>query len=146
MGIIRPCIEKDIPLVVDLQQQWRIENITHGFVPATKEDLLERLNNLFFVAEDTDNDIGFVYGTIHTSDGLAVIPKGEKYIEIDDIYVHLEHRDKGVGQELIDAILTEAKSRGVERSLIYSATKNWEQVVNFYKKNDFKMWFVQMYR
>lgn len=101
---------------------------------------------MFFVGEYDGRIIGFVSGTIHSSDGLAVIPKEEKYIEIDDIYVHSEHRVKGVGQKLIDEILAEAQSQGIERSLLYSASKNWEQVVNFYKKNDFKMWFVQMYR
>jgi len=90
--------------------------------------------------------IGYLYGEALCSEGLAVIPKGECYLSIDEVYVHPQHRGGGVGQELVNAVLEEANRHGVRRSVVSSATKQWEKMVGFYGKHGFHMWTIQMVR
>lgn len=77
---------------------------------------------------------------------MAVIPQGKRYIEIDEVYVHPEYRSAGVGHQLVDRLLTEAESEGIRRSVVYSASKQLEKIVGFYRKHGFQMWFVKMFR
>jgi ribosomal protein S18 acetylase RimI-like enzyme len=67
-------------------------------------------------------------------------------VEIDEIYVHPHYRTDGIGHKLVDQLLDEASARGITRSMVYSASKEWETIVGFYEKHGFKMWFVEMYR
>jgi GNAT superfamily N-acetyltransferase len=77
---------------------------------------------------------------------MNIFSNGQAYIEVDDIYVIQKHRDSGLGTLLLDKMLDLAKENGVEKSLIYSSSKDFDSIVNFYKKHDYKTWYVQMYR
>lgn len=39
-----------------------------------------------------------------------------------------------------------AKEYGIERSLIYSSTKDMDSIIKFYKKHDYKTWYIQMFK
>lgn len=69
---------------------------------------------------------------------MAIFDDGEKYFEVDDLYVISLERSSGIGSQLLDKLLQKAKANGINRSLIYSATKNIESVMKFYKKHDYK--------
>lgn len=144
--IIRECTYEDLDDVVSLQQQWAAEEITHGFVPGDKSYLETKLGKYFFVAELNDELVGFVYGTIHKADNMAIMDNGQLYIEVDDIYVSSNSRGIGLGSILLDKILEVAKENGIERSLIYSSTKDMDSITKFYKKHDYKTWYVQMFK
>lgn len=144
--IVRLCKEDDIEAISELQENWFREEITYGFVPGNREFLLTKLGDYFFVAEIDGVIIGFAYGTIHESVNMAIFPDGTKYIEIDDIYIDSEHRDTGIGSTLLDTILLTARKNGIEKSLVYSATKDSEKIINFYKKHGYETWFVQMFK
>lgn len=77
---------------------------------------------------------------------MSIFPNGTKYIEIDDIYIDSEHRDTGIGSILLDMILETTRKNGIAKSLVYSATKDSDKIVNFYKKHGYKTWFVQMFK
>jgi GNAT superfamily N-acetyltransferase len=62
------------------------------------------------------------------------------------VYVHPDQRNTGIGHKLIEYILGEAESKGISKSVVYSATKQWQKKIGFYEKHGFKIWFVQMYR
>ncbi|WIV11527.1 GNAT family N-acetyltransferase [Proteiniborus sp. MB09-C3] len=66
--------------------------------------------------------------------------------EVDDIYVSQRSRDAGLGSLLLDKLLDVAKENGIERSLIYSSTKDINSIISFYKKHDYKTWYIQMYK
>lgn len=57
-----------------------------------------------------------------------------------------------VGQQIghhhvmVDKLLEAAEGNGITRSVVYSATKQWQKIIGFYEKHGFKKWFVQMYR
>lgn len=144
--IIRECTHEDLDRIIFLQQQWCNTDITYGFIPADKKYLEEKLGKYFFVAELNDEIIGFVYGTIHKAENICVIDSGQFYIEIDDIYTSANNRGLGIGSILLKKILEVAKNNGIERSLIYSSTKNIDSIINFYEKHDYKTWYVQMFK
>lgn len=145
-AIIRECTAKDIDEVEALQHQWVNEEITHGLIPIQKNYLEAKLGSYFFVAEKDSEIIGFVYGTIRTADNMAIMNNGQTYLDIEDIFVTPDNRSSGLGSVLLDKILTAAKEAGVERSLVYSSSKDMEGIINFYKKHDYKTWYIQMFK
>lgn len=96
----------------------------------------QKIGKYFFVAELNGEIIGFVYGTVHKAEDMAVIDNGQLYIEIDDIYTDANHRSTGIGTLLLDKALEVAKENGIERSLIYSSTKDMASIIKFYEKHD----------
>lgn len=141
---IKECIYEDLDCIVSLQQQWAKEDITYGFIPAAKSYLETKLGKYFLVAELDNEIVGFVYGTVNKAGNITVIENGELYIEIDDIYTTLNNRGSNIGTLLLDKILEVAKENGIERSLIYSSTKDMDSIIKFYKKHDYKTWCIQM--
>ncbi len=75
---IRRCTSADIDEVHDMQIQWAAEGNTYGFVPYSKDDLVKKLGPYFLVADSAGTSAGFVYGSIHISEGLAVVPVHER--------------------------------------------------------------------
>lgn len=129
-----------------LQKQWVAEGITHGLVDASVEEFTNRLGQFFLVAEQDAAVIGFITATEHESTGLAVIPRGQRYLEIDDVYVVPERQHQGVGGRLLDRIQQEAREKGIDRFLIYSASKDIDSILRFYRGHGFRSWYVQMYK
>jgi GNAT superfamily N-acetyltransferase len=144
--LVRPCIDSDITFIAQLQEQWASEGNVHGFRAATVVELRARLGPYFFLAEEAGTIAGFVYGSEHVSAGTAVIPQGQRYLEIDDVYVDPSYRGKGIGGALIQRVEGEARSRGIVRFQIYSAALDVDGVLEFYRRHGFKPWFVQMYK
>jgi N-acetylglutamate synthase-like GNAT family acetyltransferase len=144
--IIRECTYGDIDHIIDLQRQWQMEEITYGFVPADKSYLEEKLGKYFYIAELNTEIIGFAYGTVHMAENMSIFNDGQYYIEVDDIYVSQNNRDSGLGSLLLYKLLDVAKENGIERSLIYSSTKDMDSIINFYKRHDYKTWYIQMYK
>lgn len=144
--IIRQCTYDDLEEVIALQEQWAKEDITYGLTPANKEYLFERLGKYFLVAEEQENIIGFVTGVINKAKNMTIFSDGELYIEIEDIYVSSNNRGQGIGNILLNKVLEISKENGVERSLLYSSTKNMESIIKFYKNHHYKTWCIQMFK
>jgi GNAT superfamily N-acetyltransferase len=144
--IIRECTQKDMEYIISLQQQWKTEEITYGFTPADKNYLEGKLGKYFYIAELKNVIMGFVYGTIHTAENMTIFSNGQLYIEVDDIYVSHNCRNTGLGSLLLEKLLDTAKENGIERSLIYSSTKDIDGIIKFYRKHDYKTWYIQMYK
>ena len=143
---IRPAQEKDVPELLALQRRWVAEGITHGLVEAVPEEFIGRLGPYFLVAEQSGDIVGFISGSHHQSSGLAVVPKGERYLEIDDVYVIPRLRGTGVGGQLLDRLEEQARSNGIDRFLVYSASKDVDGILKFYRSHGFNSWYVQMYK
>lgn len=144
--LIRECTLGDLDYVESLQHQWVKEDITLGLVPVEKSYLQAKLGKYFFVAESNSKIIGFVYGSTHTADNMAIMVDGECYIEIEDIYVSSNCRGTGIGSVLLDKVLYAAKENGIDRSLIYSSAKDMDSIMKFYKKHSYKTWNIQMFK
>jgi ribosomal protein S18 acetylase RimI-like enzyme len=98
------------------------------------------------VAEANSEVIGLISGSIHSSEGTAVIPAGESYLAIDDLYVSPEFRRHGMGSGLITQLLAQAKQQGVAYALLYSVAKDIRSILRFYERHGFQSWYVQMFR
>jgi ribosomal protein S18 acetylase RimI-like enzyme len=144
--MIRECTNADIEKVMELDRQWAAEDSTYGYVSESTEGFADRLGTYFLVAEVQDSVVGFAYGSVHVSEGMAVLSAGQTYFEVDAIYVANEHRNSGIGSMLLNELLEAARHNGIERSLIYSATKDLDKILRFYRIHGFKNWYIRMYR
>ena len=144
--LIRQAAEADIQIISRLQQQWFEEVSVYGFVPESREQIAAALGRFLLVAEACQEVVGFISGSIHISEGMAVMPEGESYLEIDNLYVSPECRRQGVGGSLITQLLAEAKEQGVSYALLYSAARDMRGVFRFYEQHDFRSWYIRMFR
>jgi hypothetical protein len=53
---------------------------------------------------------------------------------------------KKANEEIVNELLEISKQNEIERSLIYSSTKDMDSIINFYKKHDYKTWYIQMFK
>lgn len=143
--MIRECTQGDLDAVSRLQQCWEAENITHGLAAESRERLAARLGPYFLVAEADGAVEGYVFGSVQVSEGSAVIPEGERYLEVDEIYIRPESRGNGTGSMLLDRLLETARGDGISRFSVYSATKDVDGILAFYRRHGFKSWYVQMF-
>lgn len=132
--------------ILELQDEWFCEDITHGYQPEKLDSLTSKINEFSYIAENEIGIIGFVSATLHEAKGIAIMNDGELYIEIEDVFVSSKYRDQGIGGKLVDRVLDEANNKGIERAMIYSATKDLDSTVDFYRKHGFKTWYVQMFK
>ncbi len=142
---IRVCRHDDIEQVMYLQHHWESEAITYGYVADTPDMIAKKLGNYYHVAEVITGLVGFVAGTCHVSEGLAVIPAGQRYLEIDDVYVLPEYRNAHIGTRLLNMVMTIARQQGIDRFLLYSSTKDVEAMRRFYQKYHFHHWNMRMF-
>jgi GNAT superfamily N-acetyltransferase len=146
MFTVRKANETDLSDVAYLSEIWVSECITYGLGANTEELLRNNIGDYFWVAEINSEIVGYITGSVHISDGLAVIEQGEHYLEVDEVYVRPEYRSGNIGHVMVDKLLEAAEGNGITRFVVYSATKQWQKIIGFYEKHWFKMWFVQMYR
>jgi len=129
-----------------LQRQWSEENCTYGNVPALRQQIADQVGQYFVVAESCGRIVGFAYGVVSRSSGLAVIHQGQQYLAVEDIYVVPACRSQGIGRQMLGQLIQVAESNGITGFLAYSATKNLAKVLDLYGGLGFKPWFVQLYR
>ena len=144
---LRPAEARDIQAVQDLSRLWAEEGCTTGYVPCSAEHLENWLDGgYFFVAELEGEVVAYAAGTEKLGKGAIFKPEGEQYLNVDEVFVHVEHRDMGVGTQLMRAILCRAESRGVVRSMVGSNNVDWLPTVQFYKRHGYRMFAIQMYK
>jgi ribosomal protein S18 acetylase RimI-like enzyme len=143
---VRKALADDLQTVETMQRRWEAEEIMRGFVAADAGLLQSRMGEYFLVAEHGGRLVGFVCGSAHISEGNAVFLAGERYLEVDDLYVSPEMRDQGIGGGLLDALLVQARQEGIQRFLAYSSSRDTDATLRFYRKHDFETWYVQMFR
>ncbi|MBN1554373.1 MAG: GNAT family N-acetyltransferase [Phycisphaerae bacterium] len=144
---IRQCETRDIPVVQPMfddlyAQQQQPEH--------EEEPLLDRMSEFFLVVEDNDEIIGFVIAerraTVNLKDemGKDAFPKDKEYLEVQDVYVAAAHRGRGVGTQMMQTLLQKARAAGLDRSMVYSANKDYVQIARFYERVGFRMWHIFM--
>ena len=143
---IRLATAADLPALASLEASWGREEITWGFVGATDEGLAAAIRGGCFVAEADGSVVGYASISLHTSDGLAVIPKGKRYLVLDNLYVLPAYRDAGLGRRLMAEVETRARLEGLAAILVYSATKDTRRILRFYEGCGYTTWFVQLFK
>jgi|SRR5215213_8547738 len=143
---IREALKTDVPIIYRLQQQMFEEDAIYGFVAEAVGQIEKSINPYFLVAETGGEIIGFISGDVYVGDGSAVVPQGEKYLEIENLYVAPEFRKQGVGGRLVDEALTKARRDGAAYATLYSASKEVHGILRFYERRGFESWYVQMFQ
>ena len=143
---IREALKTDAPTICQLQQQMLEEDSIYGFAAETFEQIEKAINPYFLIAETRGEIIGFISGDVFVSDGSAVVPKDEKYLEIENLYVASEFRNQGVGGRLVDELLMKARQNGAVYATLYSASKDVHGILRFYERYGFQSWYVQMFQ
>jgi len=86
------------------------------------------------LAKEGDEQIGRAYLYLLKND-LHDAPFGF----IEDVFVEEAHRSKGIGSQLVKAVIAEAKAQGCYK-LICTARQSKPEVHVFYEKFGFKKW------
>lgn len=68
----------------------------------------------------------------------ALIPRGEDSGEVVRMSVRADLRRSGLGTRLLQALVAEARRRGMRR-IILETTSTWTEVVSFYLRNGFRI-------
>ena len=147
--LIRECTHQDLDGIFQLDRQWDEEGVAYVFTYASREDFMvdfERFQQYFFVAESNGQIIGYINGSVRVNEKVEVLPQQETYLEIENIYVRPEYRDRHVGGDLIERLLATAEQNGIKRFIVSTVTKDMEWILRFYRRYGFRPWFVELFK
>jgi len=145
--IIRPAAIGDVPRVHAMEVAWEAEGSLLGFRATDEPPVARVVGKCFFVADDVGALVGYVRGRVGDDEwNAAVVPHGERYLEIEDLHVVPGLRSHGIGTRLLEAACEWAKAQGVRYLTLYSSSTGIARVVRFYQSAGFQPWAVQMVR
>jgi len=102
-------------------------------------------SGLLRVADEAGGLIGFGHGSEVLSDGLAVIPAGERYLDVDALYVRADRRRAGLGGLILDELRALARADGIERAFVFTAAKDQHAIMRFYERHGLRPWGMQFF-
>ena len=149
LNLIRLATLQDLEEVATLEQTWVLEEPVVGFEVSGVEGLsnyISEVDKSMWVAEFHNDIVGYVASTIHRSSELAVVPRGEPYVEIDDLYVSQTYRSESLGSRLVETVLDYARDQKIEYSYVFSASSMVVDIMRFYQNQGFQPWGVQFFR
>jgi ribosomal protein S18 acetylase RimI-like enzyme len=88
---------------------------------------IESNTDWLFLAEKDEEIVGFII-----CNNSPVFKKAV----IENLYVNPEHRNQGIGKQLLDLLITTVKSAGCEYVALYTESEN-KKSIDFYIKNGF---------
>jgi ribosomal protein S18 acetylase RimI-like enzyme len=148
--LIRECTHKDIDEVLQLDRLWEQENIAREFEFVSREEFaanLERFQTYFLVAESNGSLVGYINGTVRPGqEGAMVSPEHEVCLEIENIYVKPDFRNRHIGGKLMESLLEVAEKKGIQRFLVATDSKDMDKVLNFYQRYGFQLCYVRMFK
>jgi ribosomal protein S18 acetylase RimI-like enzyme len=129
---IRRALKEDCPRLLELVQELATYERAPNDVTVTLDHFTESgfgSNPVWWalVAEAEGNILGFALYYIRYSTW-----KGQR-MYLEDILVTNEHRGKGIGKQLFDKLIDEAKQKGF-KAITWQVLDWNEPAINFYKK------------
>lgn len=138
--------EGDLPRVSELEHEWFLENITFGIVPSSPEALSGYVNGISHVALDGDEVIGYINAEIEEQNEYNIFMRGESYLDVDELFVIREYRNRGIGEKLLSLTEQITASLGVANFFLSSATKDPDAVRRFYARRGYGIWSTAFYK
>lgn len=121
--------DKVLDELIELSGEWENENSCRGYRKNERSDIE---GNRIFLALDGDAVIGYLFGHVEKAENIgSVLPDGEAYFEIEELFVRSEYRSAGIGRKLFSAA-EDAVSDEVSCLMLGTATKNWRAILHFY--------------
>ena len=139
----------DVPAVVGLSKLWAEEGCTIGYVALVEGDkhLQSWLDGGYFlVGKHEGVVIAYAAGVVKVGKYSIFKPEGERYLHVHEVFVHADHREKGVGDRLVATLLSRSESEGINRSMVGSNNVDWMRTVRFYERHGYGMFSIQMYK
>jgi ribosomal protein S18 acetylase RimI-like enzyme len=68
------------------------------------------------------------------------------YLEIENIYVRPEFRNRHVGGALLEKLLQVAEQNGIKRFLVSTVSKDMHGILKFYQRYGFQPWFAELFK
>lgn len=141
---IRTAKKSDLHSLSSMQKLLESEGAIWGFGadPIQEWEALDL--NWLLVAEEDELPVGYVFCVPREYKGECVFPEGSRILEILEIYVRPASRRDGVGHELVSAVQARAEEEGFSHLRLYSASKQFDDVVRFYRDCGFNPWYLEM--
>jgi GNAT superfamily N-acetyltransferase len=147
---IRACASDDIDGVIALERRWEQEDIAYGdFNPLSREaylSILERFPAYFLVAEHAGELVGYIQASVRHAHPVGLIPADQPYVEIEDIYVRPDLRNRDIGGALLERSLEVAQQEGIERFTVGTMSKETDKILKFYRSHGFTPWRLQLFK
>ena len=142
---VAPAAEEDLAAVHELMVRWEREGTTIGHVASDEAYLRGFLSECFLVARDAGRIVGFVCARIVDNPGYAVMPTARRLLQVEELLVRPEARQRGIGSALVRAALQRGREHGVAAFNVFTATRDIDPVLRFYRRHGFQPWGIQMY-
>lgn len=124
--------EDRVQQLIALSQMWVDENISHGLVKNSREDIKEPV----FAALEGEKIVGYAFGHAYVKEKKTdSVPVGSRCFDVDELYVLPAYRSQGIGGRLFQAIEAYAKTQGDYLTLATS-TKDYKRVLRFYAEQN----------
>ena len=127
---IRRCTTEELPLVLEMSDAFVAENCCNGMV---RDDLEYLQKYEILIAWNGKTPIGYAYGAVDTAEKhVGQTQKGERYFDIEEIYVRPEYRGTGCGKALFAALEAQAREKGCQSIQLVAVAKDYKRLLHFY--------------
>jgi GNAT superfamily N-acetyltransferase len=137
---VRKATTADAVALAGLRWRWLVQERGHpatdhaAFLELFSAWVIEHLStHVPFLAEVDDRVVAMAW--LMVADRVpSPAHRRRRFGDIQSVYVVPELRDGGVGGQLLDAVLTEARSLGLEHVTVHSS----DRAVSFYRRSGFR--------
>ena len=127
---IRLADKNELKSVVKLSKQFEAEGCCNGIV-ADNEEYLK--NKIVAICKIQGDIVGYVYGEVLTQQkNVSYSKQGEKYFELDEIYIVPNFRNKGIGRQMFEFVENYAKQNFCKSLRLNAVSKNYQSLLKFY--------------
>jgi len=116
--------------IAKLSGQFALENSCNGIVADTPEYFK---NKNVIVAVLNNKIIGYCYGEIEIEEkNRSFAVKGDKYFDLEEVYVLPEYRKLGIGQKLFNYAENYATENNCKTVQLNAVSKDYKKLLSFY--------------
>lgn len=127
---VRLCKQEEIEQVVNLSKEFELEGCCNG---VKSDDFEYFASRKVVVAIDGDKVIGYAHGYEEVEEkDRSYATCGDKYFELDEIYVSKEKRCQSVGKMLYWYLEAMAKIKGCKTVRLNAVSKDYKKLLNLY--------------
>lgn len=125
---IRSAQEQDVQPIVELVNRFAAQNV---MLPRTEESVRKTLADWLVAieTEPADDKRGPMTETLVGCG--ALVPLSDKLVEIRSVAVHESQHGKGLGSQLVNELIVEARERGYEQACALTLRPNFFERLGF---------------